>query len=613
MAAHFYLERHVLLLLEVHAFLCCAGIRKGFRMFDIFKKLGWFFKEQRKRYIIAIVLLAIANVVEIIPPKIIGDTIDAIHTNHVTSELLWQYTFILGGTLIFAYAVNFIWQYQLFGGAILLQYQMRKRLMSKFLRMAPPFYERNRTGDLMARSTNDLQAVSETAGYGIMTLLDSTLYLITIILMMGFGISWELTLMAIIPLPFLAVTMQIVGKKIHQRFVVAQDSFGQMNDRVLEAVEGVRVVRAYTQERAMEKQFANMTEEVYEKNMSVERMDALFGPISKILTTMSYMIGLGYGAYLVEVGTITIGQLITFNVYLGMVVWPMMAIGEMINVMQRGNASLDRVMETLNEKDDVPNPKNPVAIATPNTIVFDEVNFTYPTSKRMNLVGVDIQLQKGETLGIVGKTGSGKTTVIKQLLREYPEGDGVISLSGTQIEQQTKEQVRDWIGYVPQENILFSRTVRENILFGKTDATEQQLMEAIRMANFEDDLNRLPEGLNTMVGEKGISLSGGQKQRISIARALIRNPEILILDDSLSAVDAKTESTIIHNIQRLRQEKTTLIVTHRLSAVMQADRIIVLEDGAIVEQGTHEQLVQNGQWYKQQFELQQLGGDEHDA
>ncbi len=582
-------------------------------MFDVFKKLGWFFKEQRKRYVIAIVLLAIANVVEIVPPKIIGDTIDAIHTNRVTSELLWQYTFILGGTLIFAYAVNFIWQYQLFGGAILLQYQMRKRLMSKFLRMAPPFYERNRTGDLMARSTNDLQAVSETAGYGIMTLLDSTLYLVTIILMMGFGISWELTLMAIIPLPFLALTMQIVGKKIHQRFVVAQDSFGQMNDRVLEAVEGVRVVRAYTQERAMEKQFSTMTEEVYEKNMSVERMDALFGPISKILTTMSYMIGLGYGAYLVEVGTITIGQLITFNVYLGMVVWPMMAIGEMINVMQRGNASLDRVMETLDEKDDVPDPKKPVAIATPDTIVFNEVNFTYPTSKRMNLVDVDIQLQKGETLGIVGKTGSGKTTVVKQLLREYPEGDGVIALSGTQIEQQTKEQVRNWIGYVPQENILFSRSVRENILFGKNDATEQQLMEAIRMANFEDDLNRLPEGLNTMVGEKGISLSGGQKQRISIARALIRNPEILILDDSLSAVDAKTESTIIHNIQRLRQDKTTLIITHRLSAVMQADRIIVLEDGAIVEQGTHAQLVQNGQWYKQQFELQQLGGDEHDA
>lgn len=578
-------------------------------MFDIFKKLDWFFKAQWKRYTIAILLLAFSSVLEIVPPKLIGDTIDAIYRQELTRDLLWQYSFFMVAVMVIGYITNYIWQYQLFGGSNILAYEVRRTLMGKFLHMAPPFYERNRTGDLMARSTNDLNAVSETAGYGIMTMLDSSFYLVTIILMMGFGISWQLTLVAILPLPFLAYAMQLIGKKIHERFVAAQAAFGDMNDRVLEAVEGVRVVRAYVQEREMEAQFNNMTQDVYDKNMQVERVDALFAPISKILTAMSYMLGLGYGAYLVSKGVITIGELVTFNVYLGMVVWPMMAIGEMINVMQRGNASADRVRETLNEGEDVPDPTSPVIQASPEGIVFDGVNFTYPTARTTNLVDIDITLKRGETLGIVGKTGSGKTTVVKQLLREYPLGDGDIAVGDASIASQTKAQVRGWIGYVPQEHILFSRSVRENILFGKEDATEAELEAAIRMANFEEDLKRLPQGLETMVGEKGISLSGGQKQRISIARALIRNPEILILDDSLSAVDAKTESTIIQNIQALRRDQTTIIITHRLSAVMHADRIIVLEDGRMIQQGTHDELVAQRGWYHEQFALQQLGGE----
>lgn len=578
-------------------------------MFDIFKKLDWFFKAQWKRYTIAIVLLVISSILEVVPPKLIGDTIDAIHRRELTSELLWQYTAILVIITLVGYVTNYIWQYQLFGGSNSLQYQLRQHLIRKLLRMSPPFYERNRTGDLMARSTNDLNAVSETAGYGIMTMLDSSFYLIMLILMMGFGVSWQLTLVAILPLPFLAYAMQIIGQKIHERFVEAQAVFGDMNDRVLEGIEGVRIVRAYVQERAMEEQFGRMTQEVYDKNMRVERIDALFAPISKMLTALSYMLGLGYGAYLVSKGAITVGELVTFNVYLGMIVWPMMAIGEMINVMQRGNASADRVRETLAEQEDVKDPEKPVKMDEPHNIVFDSVNFTYPTAKQMNLIDIDLQLARGETLGIVGKTGSGKTTIIKQLLRQYPIGEGNVALSDTKIELQSKEQVRKWIGYVPQEHILFSRTVRENILFGKPQATEEELWDAIRMANFEADLQRLPQGLETMVGEKGISLSGGQKQRLSIARALIRNPEILILDDSLSAVDAKTESTIIRNIQALRHDKTTLIVTHRLSAVMHANRIIVLEDGRVIEEGTHDELVRLGGWYSEQFALQQMGGD----
>ena len=577
-------------------------------MFDVLIKLQWFFKENRKRYIIAVVLLIVANILEVIPPWLIGESIDAIHRETLTSTLLLQFVGALAAVLVVAYVVNFIWQYQLFGGSNVIERKLRKNLMNQFLKMSPPFYERNRTGDLMARATNDLRAVSETAGFGIMTLLDSTLYLATIVLMMGFSVSWKLTLAAIIPLPILAITMQVLGKKIHERYMTAQDAFGQMNDRVLEAVEGVRVVRAYVHERETEQQFANMTEDVYQKNMSVEKIDALFTPITRVLTGLSYMIGLGYGAYLVSIGDMTLGNLVTFNVYLGMVVWPMFAIGELINVMQRGNASLDRVQETLNEKEDVENPQTPMVIEKPNSIVFDDVTFQYPQSQSTNLSHLEVSLKKGQTLGIVGKTGSGKTTVVKQLLREYPTGEGTLELSGELIEAQTKEQVRNWIGYVPQDHVLFSRTIRENILFGKPNATEEELQEAIRVSCFEKDLEMLPLGLNTLVGEKGISLSGGQKQRISIARALIRNPEILILDDSLSAVDAKTESIIIKNIQQIRTNKTTIIVTHRLSAIMHADWIIVLENGKIVEEGTHEQLISQDGWYKEQHDRQQIEG-----
>ena len=440
-----------------------------------------------------------------------------------------------------------------------------------------------------------------------MTLVDSTLYLMTLVLTMGFLVSWKLTLVAILPLPILAFIMQVLGKKIHERYMTAQQVFGDLNDNVLEAVAGVRVVRAYVQERATEKGFADMTEDVYQKNMHVEKIDALFMPISKVLTGLTYMIGLGYGAYLVSIGDMTLGNLVTFNVYLGMIVWPMFAIGELINVLQRGNASLDRVTETLDYEEDVKDPKQPVNVEQPDSVGFQDVTFTYPTSHSVNLDAIKLHLKRGDTLGIVGKTGSGKTTFVKQLLREYPSGEGEIVFSGVPMQSMTKDQVRDWIGYVPQDHVLFSRSVRENILFGRPDATEADIAETIRLSYFEKDLEMLPEGLETLVGEKGVALSGGQKQRISIARALVKNPEILILDDSLSAVDAKTEAKIIENIQTERSGKTTIITTHRLSAIQHADWIIVLDDGRVIEEGTHEGLLGMNGWYKEQFDRQQIG------
>ena len=575
-------------------------------MFSVLKKLSWFFKENWQRYAIAIPLLIIVGLIDILPPKLIGMAIDDIHIGTMTGNKIGLYLIALLIIMISSYGLSYIWQYLLFGGAFLVERKLRSRFVQHLLKMTPAFYEKNRTGDLMARATNDLKAISMTAGFGILTLVDSSAWMLTLLLTMGFLISWKLTLAAIIPLPIMAVLMQMYGKRIHIRFMEAQDSFGKLNDSVLESVAGVRVIRAYVQENADSRRFGQLTEDVYQKNMKVALIDSLFDPTIKILVGISYLIGLGYGAYLVFHQTITLGNLVSFNVYLGMLIWPMFAIGELINVMQRGNASLDRVNETLRYKEEVTDPSKPTSLSAAEKIDFKQVTFRYPSSKFDNLKNIDLSLHQGETLGIVGKTGSGKTTFIKQLLRQYPLGQGDVSISDISLEEQTLEQVRGWLGYVPQDHILFSKSIKENILFGKEDASPEDMNRAIDLAAFRQDLEMLPEGLETLVGEKGVALSGGQKQRISIARALIKNPEILILDDALSAVDAKTEKQIIDNIRQVRSDKTTIITTHRMSAVQHADHIIVLDEGNIIEKGTHEQLLEQNGWYKEQFIRQQI-------
>ncbi|MDR6884696.1 ABC transporter transmembrane domain-containing protein [Bacillus sp. 3255] len=575
-------------------------------MFTVLKKLAWFFRMNWKRYTIAIGLLIIVGIIDVIPPKLIGYAIDGIHMGTLTGSKLFQLLAFWGALIVAGYGLSYIWLYKLFGGAFVLERVLRSRLMRHLLRMTPTFYERNRTGDLMARATNDLQAVSTTAGFGILTFVDSTLFMLTILSMMGFFISWKLTFASILPLPFMAAAITIYGGRIHERFIRAQDAFGQMNDRVLETIAGVRVIRAFVQEKASEQSFKAMTDDVFRKNIAVALIDALFEPTVKILVGISYLIGLCYGGYMVFHSELTLGELVSFNTFLGMLIWPMFAIGELMNIMQRGNASLDRVNETLGYKPDVQDAPNATTLLLPNSIRFTDVTFRYPSSSIDNLVRISFHLERGQTLGIVGRTGSGKTTLLKQLLREYPLGQGSITISDTPVEQLSIETVHGWIGYVPQEPILFSKTVKENIMFGRSEGTEEQLIQALELAAFRKDVEFLPEGLETMVGEKGVALSGGQKQRVSIARALYVDPEILMLDDALSAVDAKTEAEIIRGIRSERAGKTTLITTHRLSAVQHADWIIVLDEGYIVEEGTHEQLLALGGWYKEQYDRQQL-------
>lgn len=581
-------------------------------MFTVLRKLAWFFKHYWKRYTFAITALILASAIGLIPPKLLGFTIDHIRFDTLTTNLLMTIITIYLSILVIHYIVSILWDYTLFGGSVLLEKSLRSSLMEHFLKMTPTFFGKFKTGDLMARSTNDLKAVATTAGFGILTLVDSTTFMFMIIAMMGFTISWQLTFAALIPLPLMAIIMNKYGKVIHRRFTEAQNVFGKMNNEVLESIRGIRVIRAFVQERSDASRFSFMTEEVYEKNLAVARIDALFEPTMKILVGLSYTIGIGYGAMLVFNSAITLGDLVTFNVYLGMLIWPMFAVGELINILQRGNASLDRVNHILHYRPDVKNPRHPQRIDQLSVIYFDHVSFSYPFTEKDQLSIKQLQIQRGETVGVVGRTGAGKTTLFKMLLREYPNIKGEITVDQVRIEQLDMKQLRNKIAYVPQDQMLFSKTIRENIQFGKEDATDEEIYHVMDLAHFLQDMKQLPNGLDTEVGESGVTLSGGQKQRVALARAFIKDAELLILDDSLSAVDGNTESKIMEHLRKERKNKTTIIAAHRLSAVAHADHIIVLGDGEIIEEGTHEQLLSIDGWYKKRYEEQQLVEESED-
>lgn len=578
-------------------------------MQSIYTHLKPFFIENKKRYIIALSGLLIENLLVLVPPYLMGYLIDAIYNDTLTRRSLLAMMTLFLIVILLSYVIGSVWGYQLFGGSRLLARKLRTQLMSHFLKMRSVFYEKFTTGDLMARATNDLDAISEMAGYGVMVMLDSTVFLGSIMVMMFLSVSWKLTLVSLLPIPVLAYILKKLGDQVNVRYKASQDAFAFINDDVLEAVEGIRVIRAYVQEDNMQTKFDHQTEDVLQKNIAVAKINSTFQPLITILLGVSYMIAFGYGAILVSQGQLSLGKLVAFQVYLGMIVWPVQSIGELMNLVQQGSASLDRVMAVLDETDNMEEEGKQSVGGNP-TLEFSDFTFQYPSSKEANLSHLDLSIHEGQTIGIVGKTGSGKTTLVRQLLRQYPLGSGHLLVSSHNLQDVKSADLNKTVGYVPQDYILFSRSIRENIAFGKENATDEEVMNAVRLAHFEKDLARMPEGLDTLIGEKGVAISGGQKQRISIARAMLKNSEVLILDDTLSAVDSETEKSIVENIQRVRKNKTTFITTHRLSAIHHADWIIVMEDGKIVEEGTHSMLLSlpDG-WYRAQYDRQKLKGE----
>ena len=563
----------------------------------------------RNRVLLGLAALFVVDGAQLITPLIVRQAIDQLASQGTAP--LWVFALLIAGIAVVVAIFRFFWRYFLWGTSRRIRRDIRNQLYQHLVTLSANFFNNARTGDIIAHATNDVEAVGMTCGFGLLGLADA-IFMVTFSLAAMISISWQLSLYAFIPLPFVTVFVILTGRIIHSRYKTVQESFATVTEKVREALSGIRVIKTFVQESGFSNDFAKSNQDYVDKNMKLVRVSGVFDPMIAFLAGLSGAIVLWLGGSRVIGGDISLGSFVAFTTYLAMLTWPMMALGMVVNIVQRGTASMDRLQKLLDTRADIADV--PDAQPFPRRVNLDvhHLTFAYPSDAELSANGhsavlhdLSFHLKEGQTLGIIGLTGAGKSTLIHLLLRVFDPPEKSISIGGVDLRKIQLKELRKHISLVPQDPFLFSAKLSENIAFGKPDASPEEIRKAAEMAGVYEEIQEFPQGMDTIIGERVVSLSGGQKQRVAIARALLTSPKLLILDDALSAVDAEKEEQILQNLKSVLQSRTAIVISHRISAVKDADLIIVIERGRIIERGRHAELLQLNGLYARLYELQQ--------